>query len=253
MLFLTVTANSTKQESPSTVNDAPDAADDAFLTDKNIPITVAVLDNDTDVDGDALTATPLGAPAHGTVSGGGPDPIVYTPALDYIGPDSFTYQVSDGHGGTDTATVFITVRPEDRPPVAVDDTIDTATTPNSFGVFFLPLTNDSDPDGDGLFISHLGNPSHGQAGNLGNTVGYLPNPGFTGTDSFSYEISDGRGGHATATIFVNVGGQTQRLQRSAHRRARYRPERRLADAQSRRIVRLHPARRLPRDGLVHLH
>jgi large repetitive protein len=185
------------------VNDAPDAADDAFLTDKNIPITVAVLDNDTDVDGDALTATPFGAPAHGTVSGGGPDPIVYTPALDYIGPDSFTYQVSDGHGSTDTATVFITVRPEDRPPVAQDDRVSTA--PSTI-VLIFPLTNDSDPDGDGLTIDQLGTPSHGQNGSLGQTVGYLPNAGFTGTDSFTYEISDGRGGHSTATIFIEVGG-----------------------------------------------
>jgi VCBS repeat-containing protein len=185
------------------VDDPPDAVDDGVVTDKNIPITVAVLDNDTDVDGDALHVSALGSPAHGTVTGGGADPIVYTPDADYVGDDSFTYQVDDGHGGTDTATVFITVRPEDRLPVAQDDTVSAA--PSTI-VLIFPLTNDSDPDGDGLTIDHLGQAAHGQNGFLGNTVGYLPDPGFVGTDSFTYEISDGRGGHSTATIFVEVGG-----------------------------------------------
>src|SRR5262249_44694477 len=122
---------------------------------------------------------------------------------DYVGPDSFTYQVDDGNGRTDTATVFITVRPEDQPPIAQDDHVSTA---ESTIVILTPLDNDSDPDGDGLVIDQLGSPSHGQNGRLGNTVGYLPDPGFTGTDSFTYEISDGRGGLSTATIFITVGG-----------------------------------------------
>jgi VCBS repeat-containing protein len=94
--------------SPST---APDAADDAYATDEDETLNVAtpgVLANDTDPNGDPLTAALLAPPAHGTVVLNANGGFTYTPADDYFGGDSFTYTVSDGTN-TDTATVTITI------------------------------------------------------------------------------------------------------------------------------------------------
>ena len=68
-----------------------------------------VLTNDTDVDGGPLTSTVLAGPADGTLTLNADGSFDYTPDPDYNGPDSFTYIVSDGNGGTDTATVTLTV------------------------------------------------------------------------------------------------------------------------------------------------
>ncbi|MDX6439245.1 MAG: large repetitive protein [Gaiellaceae bacterium] len=98
------------------VNDAPDVDDRSVTTAQGAPVTIALAG--TDVDGDALTITHT-APAHGDFNGS-----TYTPAAGYSGPDSFTYTANDGHGGTDTATVSITVTPTNPP---VDTTPPTCT------------------------------------------------------------------------------------------------------------------------------
>ncbi|MDQ3458788.1 MAG: cadherin-like domain-containing protein, partial [Deinococcota bacterium] len=67
------------------------------------------------------------------------------------------------------------------------------------------LANDEDPDGDPLTVTVVSNPANGSAAiNEGATVTYTPNEGFVGTDAFTYEIADGRGGAATATVTVQV-------------------------------------------------
>jgi len=96
-------------------NSAPDAADDASTAIDGVAVEIAVLGNDTDPEGDALTITVVGAPAHGTAafSAGG---ITYTSTSGFEGVDTFTYTVSDGHGGTSTAAVTITVTSATPPP-----------------------------------------------------------------------------------------------------------------------------------------
>ena len=76
---------------------------------------------DPDTDGDTLTAAIVTQPAHGSVSFSADGSFVYTPDPDFFGTDGFTYMVSDGNGGTDTASVSITVTPVNDPPTAVDD------------------------------------------------------------------------------------------------------------------------------------
>ena len=91
------------------VNDAPDAIDDTATTTRDRAVVIPVLANDRDVDGDPLTVTALRQPANGSVvllADGG---VRYTPKRKYKGGDAFTYTVSDGKGGTDTATVRVTV------------------------------------------------------------------------------------------------------------------------------------------------
>ena len=90
------------------VNDAPDAVNDTDTTDYMTPVTVDVLGNDTDVDGDTLTVTSASSP-DGTVVVNPDGTITFTPEEGFEGDATITYTISDGHGGTDTATVTVTV------------------------------------------------------------------------------------------------------------------------------------------------
>jgi len=90
-------------------NTAPVAHADTITTESNTAVTIDVLSNDSDVDGDALSISKVSQPAHGavTVSGGN---LVYSPATDYSGQDSFSYTVSDGKGGEASTAVTVTVQ-----------------------------------------------------------------------------------------------------------------------------------------------
>ena len=101
-------------------NDAPVANDDKATTAEDTPLIItaaSLVANDNDADHDALTILSVGAAAHGTVTLNQDGNVSYAPNADYNGPDSFSYTVSDGHGGTSTAHVNLTVTPVNDPPV----------------------------------------------------------------------------------------------------------------------------------------
>ncbi|MEJ6010151.1 tandem-95 repeat protein [Novosphingobium aquae] len=91
------------------VNDAPVAITDNIGAFRNIPIAISVLLNDADVDNDSIAVTVASNPAHGAAVANPNGTITYTPSNGYVGLDSFAYSVSDGHGGTATATVNVQV------------------------------------------------------------------------------------------------------------------------------------------------
>jgi len=186
----------------SSSNGSPTAVDDTTTTPEDTQVVVNVLANDTDPDGHALVVT-TSAPtaAHGTVSCT-PTACTYNPAPNYHGPDSFTYAISDGHGGVDTATVSITVTPVNDAPNAVNDA---ATTDEGVAVPISVLANDSDVDADSLVVTSAAPvAANGTVSCSASVCTYTPNPGWYGTDSFSYTISDGHGGTDTATVTVTV-------------------------------------------------
>jgi hypothetical protein len=184
-------------------NGAPDAIDDTGDAISNIPLVIDVLANDTDPDGNALTVVAVTPAAHGTVSFAGGLSVTYTANAGYFGPDAFTYSVSDGNGGFDTANVFVSVNLGDNgaPTASPDSAITTFGVPVTLNV----LTNDSDPNGDPLAVTGVSQPGvGGTAAHDGVTVTFTPAAGFSGDASFTYTVSDGRGGSAIGLVTVTV-------------------------------------------------
>ena len=186
-------------------NRPPVAQNDTYSVDQGSSgNSLNVLSNDFDPDGDTLTITSAATPLHGTNSIAG-NRIIYTPTPGYSGTDTFSYSIADGRGGTATATVTIAVQPPivvNRPPVAQNDnyTLAQDSTANSLNV----LANDSDPDGDTLTIATVSTPVHGSASIVGNRINYTPTAGYSGNDTFTYSVSDGKGGSATATVSITI-------------------------------------------------
>jgi uncharacterized repeat protein (TIGR01451 family) len=181
------------------INDAPVATGDSQTTAEDTPVNGAV--TATDVDGDSLTFTEGTGSSHGTVVVNADGTYTYTPDANFNGNDSFTVIVSDGQGGTDEVTVYITVTPVNDAPVAVDNTV---TTPEDTASGYDVLGNDYDDDGDILTIIGVTQPTNGVVVNYGTYVEYTPNSNYNGPDQFTYTISDGNGGTATATVYVTV-------------------------------------------------
>ncbi|MEW8192194.1 MAG: retention module-containing protein, partial [Candidatus Thiodiazotropha sp.] len=165
------------------VNDPPEADNDMVVTQESTPVNIFVLGNDSDPEGDNLLVTSNTSPSNGTLITNSNGSYQYTPNAGFTGTDSFTYTVSDGNGGFDTATVMITVADINTGPNAISDNASTSeNTPITIDV----LTNDSDPEGDVLSITSV---TQGTNGSVtidpvtGNPV-YTPAPAFTGTDTF---------------------------------------------------------------------
>ena len=186
-------------------NTAPDARDDTVSTPTDTAVSVPVLANDVDPDGDSLTVGEVGVPAHGAASVAPNGTVSYTPAAGYSGTDAFTYTAVDGRGGEDRATVSVTVTPPDptnTPPTAVDDQ---AQTQEGTSVAIAVLGNDSDADGDALSVTAVVAPDQGCAVVAADgKVTYTPSTGFAGSDAFQYTVGDGRDGQDTATVSVTI-------------------------------------------------
>ena len=192
------------------VNDNPDAINDsATFAEDSGANTISVRANDSIAPdtGETLTVSSVTNGANGAVviTNGGAD-VSYTPAANYFGADSFTYTISDGNGGSDTATVNVTVTSVNDNPTAGNDS---ATVPEDSGISAVGvLGNDGiAPDtGETLIITAVTQGANGAAAvtNSGAGASYTPNANFYGADSFTYTISDGNGGTASGTVNVTV-------------------------------------------------
>jgi uncharacterized delta-60 repeat protein len=193
------------------VNDAPVAAADSYSILENETLNVAtsgVLANDTDPDtGDILTAIKDTDPTHGTLTFNGDGSFNYVAVLNYHGPDSFTYHVSDGQLSSGIVTVSITVVQTNLPPTAVADgsysgTEDTPLTVAAPGV----LSNDTD-DGlpSPLTAVLYANPTYGSVTlNANGSFTHTPNLNFNGVDSFTYRAYDGYFYSSPVTVSLSL-------------------------------------------------
>jgi hypothetical protein len=184
---------------PRRVNNPPVAADDSASTPAGVPVTIPVKVNDTDLDHDPLSVIAVTSPANGSATINPNGTVRYAPNTGYFGTDTFTYTIDDGRGGTDSASVTVTVVPPNRPPVAGDDSA-----PAGPPVTIPVLANDTDPDGDRLTVSSYTAPAKGSVSRLGDALVYTPRPGATGSDSFTYIVSDGHGHTDTATVTITL-------------------------------------------------
>ena len=164
-----------------------------------------LLANDTDADGDTLTAAKVTDPAHGTVTVNANGSISYVPAAGYFGPDSFTYRANDGALDSNTVTVSLTVSPTNAAPVAVADAY--STPKNTTLTVAAPgvLGNDTDADGDTLSSILVANVAHGTL-TLGanGSISYVPTANYVGPDSFTYKANDGALDSNTVTVSLTV-------------------------------------------------
>src|SRR5207247_2290763 len=184
-------------------NDAPVAVNDSYTTpeDTTLNVTVpGVLANDSDVDGDTLSAILVSQPSHGSLTLNSNGSFSYVPAANYNGTDSFTYKANDGQADSGIATVTITIGGANDAPVAVNDSYTTAedTTLNvaAPGV----LANDSDIDGDTLGAVLVSQPAHGTLTfNSDGSFTYVPAANYNGPDSFTYKANDGQADSGIAT------------------------------------------------------
>ena len=191
------------------VNEAPVANDDVGITDENTTYsaTLGVNDlllNDSDVDGDTLTVStvPLSGPANGLLVLNGDGTFIYTPNANYAGTDSFVYEVSDGNGGTASATVTITINPVN---VAPESNPDSFTSTIGQPINGNVLTNDIDTDQDLLTAIVATQPTHGTLTmNADGSFHYLPDPGFVGVDQFSYTAFDGVASSNAAIVEIQI-------------------------------------------------
>lgn len=186
-------------------NNEPTAGADVGITTMNVPITGNLLTNDHDLNGDllSLVTTPLAGPSNGTLTLAVDGSYTYRPNHDFTGNDSFVYQVTDGNGGTDTATVHLNISAQ--PPVATADRfVTTVGVPISGNV----LSNDLDVDaGDTLRVNTVpvSAPANGSlALNSDGSFHYTPRNAFTGVDLFTYEVCDDAGLCDTATVELAI-------------------------------------------------
>ena len=188
------------------INFDPTANPQLIETEEDVVLPLEI--SGSDPNGDPITFELIGGtgPTNGILScpnlptGGD---CTYTPNLDYFGPDSFQFRVTDQHGATDTATVNITVNPTNDPPEAVDDAVST----NEDTPVLVTLMV-SDVENDTLTcVSATPEPAHGVVVyNVGCTATYTPDADFVGDDVFAYQVSDGNGGFALALVTVTIQG-----------------------------------------------
>jgi carboxypeptidase T len=186
-IFLTV-VNSNNQ--PPTAN--PQSVVTAEDTALGITLTGS------DPDGDPLTFSVTTAPGHGTLSGTAPN-VTYAPAANYNGADSFAFVVNDGLANSSPATVSIAITPLNDAPVANPQSV---TTQQDTAVA-ITLTG-SDADGDPLTYSVATQPAHGSLAGTAPSLTYTPATGYTGSDNFTFTVSDGALSSTAATVSITV-------------------------------------------------
>ncbi|SIN79230.1 VCBS repeat-containing protein [Singulisphaera sp. GP187] len=162
-----------------------------------------VLGNDTDADGDGLSAVLVTSTQHGTLTLDASGTFTYTPATGYVGTDTFTYRPSDGLLVGDVTAVTIVVT--EQAPVARSDRYSLPRDHTLDATYRGVLLNDTDADGDTLTATLVATTQHGTlAFSANGSFTYTPASGYAGTDTFSYTVSDGLQATAATTVTITV-------------------------------------------------
>ena len=154
-----------------------------------------------DPDGDPLSFEVTSQPVQGSASPlSGTGSLTYTAAPSYLGPDPFTVEVEDGHGGTDTGTVNVDVTNANTPPSCPPSA--TITAQSGVALFLTPPCTDA--DGDPLTYEIVDQPDQGTISVQNGNRFYTSDAGYTGPDQFTFRASDGQANSQITTVNVNV-------------------------------------------------
>ncbi|EMN7140633.1 tandem-95 repeat protein [Vibrio parahaemolyticus] len=183
------------------INDAPNAENDVITTEEDTAVTIDVLVNDSDVEGDALSIQSASVPSEQGSVDIVDGKLVFTPAENFNGEATITYIVTDGDL-TDEAKVTVTVTPVNDSPVAVDDT---TSIQEDIAVTIDVLTNDTDVDGDKLSIESASVPKEqGTVEVVNGKLVFTPAENFNGDAEITYTVTDGQlTDEAKVTVTVN--------------------------------------------------
>jgi hypothetical protein len=180
-------------------NDQPMAYSDSATTqeDDSVAITLAGGDDD----GDVITYRVVTGPSNGSLKGKAPR-LIYSPNANFNGSDSFTFKTNDKRADSKTATVSITVNAVNDAPTANNGSVMT----REDKPVSITLTG-NDPDGDLLTYIVVKGPSHGSLKGIAGKspkLSYTPKANFSGSDSFTYKVSDKTAESAVATVLITV-------------------------------------------------
>ncbi len=184
------------------VNDAPLAQDDNATVLEDHTLNGLANSNDSDLEGNILSYSVLTEPMFGILVLNTNGSFVYTPNPNENGSDSFEYQVSDGNGGVDIATVFITIVSVNDAPIVFDDEYSTNEDASISGALG---DNDFDLDGDALSYSLTALAAHGNMQfNTDGTFTYTPDFNFYGQEVIEVSVQDGQDGIETTVLTIDV-------------------------------------------------
>jgi hypothetical protein len=157
----------------------------------------------TDPEAKTLTFTLIAPPAKGVVklNNTTTGAFTYTPNSSVNGADSFSFKASDGVQDSNTASISVNIAGTNDPPMAVSD--QGAVTAGS-SIAIMVLANDTDADGDTLSIASVTQGKNGKTVISGTSVKYTSTAAFSGTDSFSYTVTDGKGGNASGNVTIQA-------------------------------------------------
>lgn len=183
----------------NSVNDAPTIEPIDYTSNEDAILTL--LPVKADIDGDATIVTITTQPSHGTAASSGSDAVVYTPSTNYFGTDSFTISAYDGKTYSTPVAVSLTIRAINDAPTVADQMVNGL----EDTTLVFPLTA-SDVDGDVLSVTQGSRPAHGELTltTSGATATYTPDAEYSGTDSFTYRVTDGVTWSSTATVSITV-------------------------------------------------
>jgi len=194
-------------------NAPPKGADDTYSTNEDTALTIdvpnGVLANDTDADGDSLTATIVKLPDHGLLAFNDDGSFTYTPEADYFGADGFIYTASDGTDQSDPVNVVIDINPISDPPRLKDPDDPLIWSVNKGGTIPIDILDHYLPgpenESDQTLTLKFAGASVGTASIVGDEIQYAaPNPVVPMTATIGYAITDDAGGFLGASLEVDI-------------------------------------------------
>ena len=186
------------------VNDPPEPQDDIVRTSIEEALTISVLDNDSDPDGDKIHLVSVAPPNIGTAQANNNGTVVYTPPANHEGEVRVRYTVADS--ADEQAEAWISINIVDRNQnieANPDDITLTEDTPNTFPTSDL-LANDHNFLNGALSVASLGEAQHGMVELSGEAFTYTPSADFSGNDTFTYTVQSEADATASSTVNVTV-------------------------------------------------